>query len=487
MKRAFTLLMLFGFLTQLSAQRLESAELVQSLTSADISALVGGALPIPFDVDLYKVRYLTPDTEGVDHVASGLLAVPLDETVGFPMACFQHGTVGGRDDVPSNLRGGHTLGVIFAGLGYVVVQPDYVGLGDSPGIHPYVHASTEASAGVDLLRATRELSAGDDIPPFGLNGQLFLSGYSQGGHAAMALHREIETNLSSEFTVTAGAHMSGPYSISEKMRDFTMGDDEYGTVAYLAWLTLGYQRAYPSTVGQITLEEVFKPAYLDDINAFKNEEIDLWELNDRITTTLLADVGTVTPKDMMNPDILNAVLTDPTHPFSMALADNDTYDWAPVAPTNLYYCEGDDQVTFENATLADEVMKANGSTTVNAIRRDTPPVFFDHGQCVSPSSQAAIFFFGLYQELSMLSEVVDFDPNVQVYYSDSYLSVKVPLEREGAFDQMSIYSSTGELVLQKNIDKGISYHEIDWMTDGMYVVTLRTDTQLYKTQKIIKF
>ena len=51
--------------------------------------------------------------------------------------------------------------MIFAAFGYVVCAPDFVGLGDSPGVHPYVHAKTEASAAIDMLRAARELDADD--------------------------------------------------------------------------------------------------------------------------------------------------------------------------------------------------------------------------------------------------------------------------------------------------------------------------------------
>jgi len=488
MKRLFTLLVISSFFAiTLQAQKVESTEFIQTLPAEEISAIVGGLLPIANDVDLYKVRYFTPDPEGNEHVASGLLAIPQDETIAFPMACLQHGTVAGRELVPSRLEGGYQLGVIFAGLGYVVVQPDYVGLGDSPGIHPYVHAETEASAGVDMLRATRELSADEDFVNFNLNGQIFISGYSQGGHAAMALHRELETNLFDEFTVTAAAHMSGPYSISEKMRDFTMGDAEYETVSYLASLTLGYQRAYPETLGGIPLEEVFKEQYLEDVRAFAAEEIDLWELNDIMAQKLLDDVGTVTPRDLLLPEFLDEVLNNPESPMAVALADNDTYDWAPKAPTNLYYCQGDEQVTYENAILASDVMKSNGSSTVNAIQRDNQFAPFSHTQCVSPASQAAILFFGIFQELSVSTQELEFDPNVQVYNSNNFLTVKIPSDKPGSVHQLNIFGQTGELLFSANVEKGISFHDISFLPAGLHIVTLNNENQLYKTEKITKF
>ena len=58
-----------------------------------------------------------------------------------------------------------------------------MGLGSSPGFHPYLHARSEATASVDMLRAGRNYCASNNI---GLNGQVFLAGYSQGGHTEMA-------------------------------------------------------------------------------------------------------------------------------------------------------------------------------------------------------------------------------------------------------------------------------------------------------------
>ena len=35
-------------------------------------------------------------------------------------------------------------------------MPDYLGMGESPGLHPYVHGESEATATLDMIRAARE-------------------------------------------------------------------------------------------------------------------------------------------------------------------------------------------------------------------------------------------------------------------------------------------------------------------------------------------
>src|ERR1017187_3652768 len=60
-------------------------------------------------------------------------------------------------------------------------------------------------------RAAKNYCASNSI---GLNGQLFLAGYSQGGDTVMALDRDLERYYTNEFTVTACAPMAGPYDLS---------------------------------------------------------------------------------------------------------------------------------------------------------------------------------------------------------------------------------------------------------------------------------
>jgi len=161
----------------------------------------------------------------------------------YPMLCYQHGTSSSKTDVPSHLNGESQLATILSGMGYLVAAPDYLGLGDSPGFHPYVHAATEASAAVDLLRAARDFAAQEVLQ---LNGQVFVTGYSQGGHAAMALHRKLELELSNEFAVTAAAPMSGPYSIGGIMRELILSENEYFFPAYIPNTILSYRHIFPT-------------------------------------------------------------------------------------------------------------------------------------------------------------------------------------------------------------------------------------------------
>ncbi len=482
-KSCLSLLILLLITLSVQSQKLESYQLIESYSPSDIADLIG--LNVPYGVDLYKVRYNTADARGSEHVASGLLCIP---QVGggtiLPMACYQHGTVAGREDVPSKLAGGFTLALVFSSFGYAVCAPDYVGLGDSPGIHPYVHAETEASAGVDMIYALQEIDNQDDN--ILLNDQLFITGYSQGGHAAMAAHRSFELEHADDFTVTGSAPMSGPYSLSEAMRDFTLGDDEYFTVAYLGWSTLSFIEAESDLFPDVELADFFKPAYIADVEAFRDETIDLWELNRRMIAELQVTEGKVIPKKVFLDSVVDDLFNNPDNALAKALKRNDTYDWAPKAPTKLFYCMGDDQVTYKNALIAAAKMEENGSTSVEAVRKDTDSNLLDHGGCVLPATLDAIIWFNsLRGNLMISTSVNDIDDtgNVSVTFTDNILTIDYAIgDHQGL--EMNIINLSGISALNHMVSTGRSTHDLSQLTKGIYIVTLKGFNNELRSYKI---
>ena len=221
-KIILSLTLLFAFNQINTAQEVVSSTF---LTSYDLEYFTVD-LEIPFSkngVDLYRINYTTTNLEGAQDTASGLMCIPHIEGYSLPLVSYGHGTVGSRYAVPSYLSQEHTLPAIYSSIGTVTIAADYLGLGDNDGIHPYVHADSEASASYDMIVAVKDFLPMDmDI---NINDQLFITGYSQGGHTAMALHRYIETETDLE--VTGALPMSGPYSISTGMKDLLVNDDEY--------------------------------------------------------------------------------------------------------------------------------------------------------------------------------------------------------------------------------------------------------------------
>jgi len=247
--RFFTLLFVLAVsFTTISSQTVISYTLLKTFSKAQIDSVLTsngippGVVDIKYDVDIFKVLYRTPYKHPDSLVqASGAIVLPRNVGCGVPLAMWGHGTESKINNVASRLEGGQwEVGIGFASTGYAIALPDFLGMGDKDPkviIHPYQHAYHEANTSVNILRASREISATENVS---LNGQLFLFGYSQGGYVTVATAKEIQTNLSSEFQVTGAVPMSGSYDIDGAQYDMIKSDSVYATPAYLPYLVLGY-------------------------------------------------------------------------------------------------------------------------------------------------------------------------------------------------------------------------------------------------------
>jgi hypothetical protein len=296
------------------------------------------------------------------------------------MVVYMHGTIRHKTDAPSYLLQtpeGDVFGATYASDGSVLVEPDYLGLGVAGAgtYHPYLHLQTEASAGVDLLRATRLLAAQRGVTLAARD--LFVTGYSQGGGAAMGLFRELERNFASELPVLGAALGSGPYDLGSTARTMLEANPDYHAAAlYTAYLIA-------------TLDTVYRIApQLSDLLATPNDRIAAHLRDGTATDAELATLPSH-PRAVIRADVVQAMLADANHPVWQAARDNDTYDWAPRTPIRMYYGGADRDVPKENALTAATRMRANGAPNVAAVNVGES---LDHGGAVLPATIAGKLF-----------------------------------------------------------------------------------------------
>ena len=364
----FSFSLLLGLCTKVFAQ---SAELLTSYTQSQL-ATTAAVFGIPsesfsadYDVNAYRVTYDMPFLGDTIEV-SGALFVPqgFDDPCGLPIHIYMHGTIFDRTDAPSFLSIEGSFGGLMSTLGQLVLMPDYVGLGTSELMHPYVHADSESDAGFYMMRAADALS---DELGYALNGQNFISGYSQGGHAAMALARDLTTTAyGDEFPLSGAVPGSGPYDISGTQFPQTFEFETYSNPAYLAYNVIGWNSVYGTLYDD--LSEVFQEPYASTMLDLFDGTNDAETINNACPSTL---------EEFLQPGLVEEIQNDPMHPFQLAALDNDVYQWIPEAPVEMYYCTQDEQVFYQNALVADAWMTENGST----LHSSTNLGAYDHGQC----------------------------------------------------------------------------------------------------------
>jgi len=177
-----------------------------------------GAAAVRSGIVAYRVLYRTVNAAGQPTRASGLVAFPAGRTGNLSLVDYGHGTTAYKLDVPSsfgldaNRDGleGRWSSELFASAGFAVAEPDYLGMGAGPGRPEYMVANAEVSASLDLLRAAKVIATRrrDTLAP-----GVLVTGFSQGGAAAMAVGRGLQHHALPGFRLRALAPVSGPYDL----------------------------------------------------------------------------------------------------------------------------------------------------------------------------------------------------------------------------------------------------------------------------------
>lgn len=332
-----------------------------------------------YPIELYKIKYETITPQGEETVASGLVVVPKNTSATLPLVSFNHGTELNKLTVPSRLvyNSGFEVGMMFATEGYAVCIPDYLGLGDGTGLHPYMHAKSEASSTIDMIRAAKEFCNQKSIK---LNEQLFLVGYSQGGHASMATHKEIEANFAGEFTVTANASLAGPYDVSGIMSEILFKKEAFPSPVFLPYVLFAYNDVY-SIYSNIS--SILKSPYNSTLLPFfdgthKNTVNDVNNAMPSIPSDILTDEEYLNLKNNTNVKFFNA------------LKENDLYNWTPIAPIQMCHCDGDITVPMGNSEKALQYFISHGVSNAKLVN---PLAAGTHQTCLIPSLLATKRWF----------------------------------------------------------------------------------------------
>jgi dihydroorotate dehydrogenase len=346
---------------------IETSVRLRTLTVAEVQTVMAGySLPPAgaLGVEAWRVVYATPDAKGNPSRASALVVLPVNAGKALPMVSYQHGTILEREAVPSRLVGEADIGLVLGGSGYVAVLPDYLGMGDSPGFHPYQHAASEATAVVDALRAARVLLADQGRM---WNQQLFLTGYSQGGHATLAAQRELQLRHAGEFTVTASAPCAGAHDMSGTTATDFLSNRLPPNPYYSAYLLAAVVDVYGVAP---SLGALLREPYATTLPPL---------MDGRTGSGVINAAMPARPADALRPEVLQAFTQDPEHPLRRALRDNDLHTgWFPTAPTRFYHCAGDRDVLKANSEVAFNAFKAAGAPAVELV---DPFSFADHGGC----------------------------------------------------------------------------------------------------------
>ncbi|HIP62413.1 MAG TPA: hypothetical protein EYG98_07625 [Sulfurovum sp.] len=328
----------------------------------------------------YKIPYTTTDEEGEEVAVSGLMVVPTGmpdivySTLGLSMVSDDHGTIFANRESPTqsvsvlNMPEGSAI-ILTSLAGFVTLQPDYIGFGDSNDhYHPFIMKKSLANATVDFIVAARKFATDNSIK---LNGQLFLTGYSEGGYAALATLQKIESD--GEMQVAMAAPMAGPYAL-EAMAMGVLNEPVLGVPSFMANVGYAYAKAYDKD-----LATVINEPYASNLETLFNGDLARPEIDPQLTTVTTGADG------LFNPVFVNDFFTNPDNWFKKAVQENDIHAWVPQTAVRFVHCKGDSVIPYVIAELTVGTMQAMEAPNVDIVPVEATlglgDALVDHGDC----------------------------------------------------------------------------------------------------------
>lgn len=169
----------------------------------------------PAGMQAWRVRYWTSDGAGRPRQATGMVVAPREAIPREPrdVLAWTHGAwgVAGKCAPSLNLAKFWTVSPGLQGVrkGYVVVAPDYPGLG-SAGVHPFLVGEDTGRSVLDAVRAARQITGA------AAGNRVAIWGESQGGHAALWT-AQIASRYAPDLKVVGVAAAAPPTDLIENL------------------------------------------------------------------------------------------------------------------------------------------------------------------------------------------------------------------------------------------------------------------------------
>jgi hypothetical protein len=178
------------------------------------------------EVNLYRIIYYTKGQDNLEESVSGGIYYPNTNKIK-GVILFFHPTFFSKSSVSTydiNNSVNKSVAAIFAANGYIVLYPDYIGMGKNRNkVHPYVlYPQVNAIDGLSILQASQNfishkinINIKDKIP-------LYITGYSEGSSYVLWFSRLYQEKKDffdkfnkTHYTLKKVVPISGAYNLSE--------------------------------------------------------------------------------------------------------------------------------------------------------------------------------------------------------------------------------------------------------------------------------
>jgi hypothetical protein len=256
-----------------------------------------------------------------------------------------------------------------------VLMPDYAGYGTSKQVsHPYVHAESLGENSFDFIKAIcRYVEEGGERT---LSRRIVNIGYSEGGYAAVALHRTIQ-EAGTEFRVVKTYAGAGPYdhvAISRELVERTEDLDAEYLSSYL-WVLSVYREymGYTKPYGEI----------------YSAEDNAIFQANHYDFAYLIEYRINRNPARLFQPAFIEGIRNSTDTELLTLAEKNSLTGFTPVDSLVLFHSEADEWVFPVNTINAYNSMKSRGAP----VRMELLPASERRGHAgAAPFFLESVFF-----------------------------------------------------------------------------------------------
>ncbi|WP_293854798.1 S9 family peptidase [uncultured Alsobacter sp.] len=308
--------------------------------------------PAKTAVRLYRVTYpsVVPERGNKPTVATGLVAVPDGASGPLPLVSYQHGTVYGKQQVPSFPEQSPETQLMiaqFAGQGYALVGADYFGLGASAEPEGYMVKASHQQATADMLAAGRSVLDALKVPAR----EVFLAGWSQGGFVTLAMLERLE---STGVEVKAAATASAPVDIFVALNGFLnfprkIDASWTGTLFILSGFSFENYYGVPDLARSLIADGSYEIAR----KAYERQPVDPAEVP--------TDLHKLLKPEYFDPQFFA------TSTYGRLVAATQAYRWVVRTPVRTFYGETDEAITTGLGQLTATYQRAMGNDKVEAV------------------------------------------------------------------------------------------------------------------------
>ncbi|MCJ8143154.1 lipase family protein [Ancylobacter sp. A5.8] len=324
--------------------RLDSVASTEAPTFFGIDS---AAPPARNAVKLYRVTYpsVVPERGNRPIVATGLLAIPDTDATRFPLLSYQHGTVYGKQQVPSFPDQSPETALAlarFAAQGYIVIGADYFGMGSSTEPEGYLVKESHQQATFDMISASRAVLAHLKLTA----GKLVLGGWSQGGFVTMALLEKLESaGVKVAGAATASAPVDGFLCLNGFLF-FPRANDANWVNSLFVLTAFSFENYYgvPGLARSLLTTE----AYEAGRKIYEREPVEAADLP--------TDLHKLIQPDYFDPQFFAASA------YGRILKERtNAYRWVITTPVRNYYGEDDEVIATDFGKLAASYQHAMGA------------------------------------------------------------------------------------------------------------------------------